>query len=91
MTSFISNVFQVAEFFSSHFTANRLQITSMGLSLEQLNQFVAQVDVESGIGPQPVNAVYYGGEDRILNNKEHNAYIAVAGPTPGWVARIVQS
>jgi len=55
----------------------------MGVPLEQLNQLVAKVDLESGSGPQPAKSVYAGDELRIFNHKEYNAYIAVAGQTPG--------
>lgn len=75
------------EFFGNHFTASRLQVTSMGIPVELVNQFVSTIDLPTENGPQPTKATYYGGENRIVNDKEHNAYIAVAGPSPGYTKK----
>ena len=76
-------MFQAAEFFGKHFTSSRLQITSAGVPLEHLDRVVANIDLSPENGPKPAKAEYYGGEKRLVNGKEYNAYIAVAGPTPG--------
>ena len=55
----------------------------MGVPLEQLNKFVSTIDLPTENGPRPTTATYYGGENRITDSKQHNAYVAVAGPTPG--------
>lgn len=74
-------------FFNEHFSAPRLQITSAGLSIANLNQLVIQVDTEEGKGPQAAKAKYYGGENRVFTANESNAYVAVAAETPGYTKK----
>lgn len=68
-----------------HFTAPRAQITSTGLTQADLEELIPKFELESGSGPDTVNAVFAGHELRVPNFKEYNTYVAVAGEAPGCV------
>lgn len=73
------------QFHNEHFTAKRMQITTSGVSASTLNELVAQVNLDPVEGPVPLKPTYYGGEYRVPNYVEPNAYVAIAGECPGWV------
>lgn len=77
------------QFHNEHFTARRLQITACGVPLSMLNELVTNVNLDPIKGPAAIKPTFYGGEIRALNYEEPNAFIVVAGETPGLAIVLV--
>lgn len=71
------------QFFDENFTFPRLQVTSQGLDLSFLEEYITAIELTDSSGPSATKSRFVGNEARIANFHEDVAYVVVAGESPG--------
>lgn len=74
---------QFLQFFDNNFTYPRLQVTSHGLDLGFLEEYITAVELLGDSGPSTTKPKFVGNEVRAANFQENVAYVIVAGESPG--------
>ncbi|XP_065211971.1 cytochrome b-c1 complex subunit 2, mitochondrial [Planococcus citri] len=71
------------QYFDDNFTYPRFQVTSNGLDLSFLEEYITAIELSETGGPSVTKSKYLGNEARLANYQENVAYIVVAGESPG--------